>query len=431
MDTLIPKLYREYGQYSNWRAFPLSVDGLKPVERRILYSAYQIARTRFTKSARVDGHVIGNYHPHGSVYGSIVQLVRQGFLEGQGSFGGNIGVEPVGPAASRYTEIRMEPLTLDIAFRMIENVPWFVNELDQKEPVHLPAMFPLCLIGRDFTQGIGFGYKTFVPFYDVSELQKRLEYLIGIRKRKVIIEPMTDCTILSDREVLDELLTTGKAKIDVEGKYEIDHRTNTLFLYSWPPGRKFESILKKFQSDMIGFTDLSEQGQTKIAFQVLRERNRDKIFKEFIDNFKESVQGSISFEIITIDLDNNVRLKSVDEMLLDTFNRFKEVNQETIKKEMLKTEREIAEFVTLQIIRKPLSDCLKQEMEIEATIKYVAKITKIAPPAIRELFTKYRISKLLTIDTDTTELEQRNVELKERLKNLDEFVINQYQSRFK
>jgi DNA gyrase/topoisomerase IV subunit A len=107
LDKLIPKLYKEYGMYINkFRALPLDIDGLKPVERRVLLSAYQIARDKYVKSARVDGHTLGHYHPHSSSYSTMVQLVGQGFLEGQGNWGNSIGIEDSPAAAMRYTECR-------------------------------------------------------------------------------------------------------------------------------------------------------------------------------------------------------------------------------------------------------------------------------------------------------------------------------------
>src|SRR5574340_174933 len=121
------------------RAFPLAIDGLKPVERRVLVSAYDIARDKFVKSAKVDGYCIGNYHPHGSVYGTIVQLVHQGFLNGQGNFGTSIGVDPCPEAAMRYTEVKLTKEINDLAFRLIKYVPWKDGEIvSDKESVFLP-----------------------------------------------------------------------------------------------------------------------------------------------------------------------------------------------------------------------------------------------------------------------------------------------------
>ena len=124
MDTIIPSFYKRYGKYINSsRSFPLSIDGLKPVERRVLLSTYDIARERLTKCFKIDGHTVGNYHPHGTSYGTIVQLVKQGFLTGQGNFGTNIGVDPCPPAAMRYTEAKLSKETFDMVFKLIKYVP--------------------------------------------------------------------------------------------------------------------------------------------------------------------------------------------------------------------------------------------------------------------------------------------------------------------
>jgi len=84
MDHIVPTFYKTYGKYVNEsRAFPLDVDGLKPVERRVLLSAFQVAKDKLVKSARVDGHTIANFHPHGTSYSTLVNLVQMKFLEGR------------------------------------------------------------------------------------------------------------------------------------------------------------------------------------------------------------------------------------------------------------------------------------------------------------------------------------------------------------
>ena len=234
MDQTLRRLYKDYGEYSNYRNFPLDADGLKPVERRVLLAAYRIARTKLAKCRQVETYACGHFHPHGEAYGTLVQLVRQGFLIGQGNFGTNIGVETVGPAAPRYTECKLDPKTIELAFKYIKYAPWVPTEMNDTEPILLPTMFPFCLMGNDYTQGIGFGYKTMIPCYQVKDLFKRLLWLIGERKTKPTIAPISDCRIVSEPKVLETLLTTGKAKIDVEGVIETDVRKNQVILKSWP-----------------------------------------------------------------------------------------------------------------------------------------------------------------------------------------------------
>ena len=244
MDKHLPYYYRRYGMYVNhFRSFPLDVDGCKPVERRVLLSAYEIAKgDKFVKSARIDGNCLGNYHPHGSAYGTAVNMVNQGFLDGQGNFGSKIGVEPTGPAAMRYTECKLSKKIMKMAFRLIDHVPWVDGEIDSKEPEFLPTMFPLCLLGNDYTIGIGFGYKTYIPCYSLKDLYRRLLWKLGELKTKPTIAPITDCEILSKPKELESLLLTGKGAITVKGIYKFDKSKHKLVVSSWPPGRKFESI---------------------------------------------------------------------------------------------------------------------------------------------------------------------------------------------
>jgi DNA gyrase/topoisomerase IV subunit A len=429
MDNHLPRLYKDYGEYSNYRNFPSSIDGLKPVERRVLLSAYKIARDKLVKSRQVDAYAIGHYHPHGECYGTIVQMVRQGFLIGQGNFGSNVGVDVVGAAAPRYTECKMHPKTIELAFKYVKHVPWVDTELNDKEPLYLPTLFPVCLIGLKYTEGIGFGFKTYIPCYTMDDLYKRLLWLIGHRKRKPTIAPITDCKITSDKEVLEKLLTTGKAKIDVEGIIEVNKKANMVSLKSWPPGKKFVTFLNKFSSElsdnMIGFTDLSVN-ETNIVFQVVRERNRDKIFDQFLNKLRSVNKGSISFETIVVDENNQVQLKSIDNMLLETYNKFCKANEEMLRYKVNQINTQISEYEALIKIRPIVASAAATFLNIDSLMKDIKEQTDVPVELAQEIINKYKIKKLLTIDVDTKELHNlKKAELK-NLAELDSFVLNQY-----
>ena len=431
MDQTLPRLYREYGEYSNYRNFPLDLDGLKPVERRVLLSAYKIARAKFVKSRQVDAYTIGHYHPHGECYGTIVQLVRQGFLIGQGNFGSNVGVEPTGPAAPRYTECKMHPATMELAFKYIKYVSEIPTELGDVEPAYLPTMIPICLLGSDYTQGIGFGYKTYIPCYDFVSLKNRLFWLLSDRKKKEPVPvPISDCKVTATSAALKQLLTKGKGKISVEGVIEEDVKNNKVTLKSWPPGKRFETILNKFskelESGMIGFTDLSAV-ETEIVFQVLRERNRDKIYQDFISKLKDVIKGDISFELTVVDTSNKVLVKSVDDMLLDTYNMFYTMNEKMLNDEIDRLSSLITEYKLLETIRPVLSACIKDNFDVDTTLnvlKDTFKFTDMQP--VIDLINKYKIMKLLTLKTDTDEIEQKKTEMLKTLAELDKFTLEQY-----
>lgn len=429
MDRNLPRLYKDYGEYSNYRNFPLDLDGLKPVERRVLLSAFKIARNGFVKSRQIDAYTIGHYHPHGECYGTVVQLVNQGFLDGQGNFGSKAGVEPTGAAAPRYTECKISRKTLDLAFKYIDYVLWIDTELSDKEPKFLPTMFPICLLGKEYTQGIGFGFKSLIPCYTIQDLYKRLQLLLGIRKNKVIISPITDCEILSDNNVLENLLKTGKEKVEMKGIFKSIPSQNKAVLKSWPPGKRFETILGKFEKELndglIGFNDLSTS-ETVIEFQVLRDRNRDKIYKEFIDKLNNAVTGSVSFENIMVDINQKVVLRSIDQMLLSTFELFSNVNVTMLKTEIEKTQKQIDEYLLLEKIKPHLLVTIKNGFTIKQAAEAIREITKITEEIIIFLINKYKISKLLELKTDTTELEKIKKDFEDKLTNKNQFVLEQY-----
>ena len=435
MDTLIPSLYRDYGLYINQsRALPLDVDGLKPVERRVLLSTYQIAREKHIKSARIDGHTIGHFHPHGSSYSTIVQLVNQGFLEGQGNFGNNIGVEPSPAAAMRYTECKLSKRVYDIAFRLIDSVKWIESELDE-EPEHIPTMFPFCLLGRDYSTGIGFGYKTLIPCYSMDDLRKRLMFLIGKTKEKPMIKPVSDCKILSSNVELEQLLTTGKATISFQGIFKVDNARCKAVIKTWPPGKRFESILAKFEKELlnqdIGFTDesSSENHGTHIVFEVLKQRSRDEIFKSFVKKLADALTGSVSFEMVVIDKDTkNVKNMSVDEMLVNTFKNYLQTNLIMLQSSERKVLNNMSEVQLLEKVKPVLPKYFKnKELDVDKVIQQISLEVKEEKERIKDLFQKYRITKLLTFQTDYKELKDKLSVIKNNITNIGDFVVDQYE----
>lgn len=163
-----------FGRYSKYiiqdRALPDARDGLKPVQRRILYAMHTDGNTfdkNFRKAAKTVGNVIGNYHPHGdsSVYEAMVRMsqdwkVRNVLIEMHGN-NGSIDGDP--PAAMRYTEARLSPIASELLRDIDKNTVEFVPNFDDtsKEPVVLPAMFPNLLVNG--STGISAGYATDIP----------------------------------------------------------------------------------------------------------------------------------------------------------------------------------------------------------------------------------------------------------------------------
>ena len=368
------------------------------------------------------------YSPHASAYKTIVQLVHQGFLDGQGNFGSSIGSDSCEAAASRYTEIKLNKDIKDLAFSLINYVDRVESELDP-EPPYLPTKFPLCLLGTEFTEGIGFGFKTFIPCYNIEDLKKRMLALL-LKEKLPTIKPLTDCEILSGKNELEELLTTGKATIKVKGKYKIDALKFKIHIKSWPPGKKFETILSLFDKELIageiGWVDLSANDETNIVFEVTRQRGKEEIFKKITKKIDLVLTGNINFEMIVVDLKRKVRIASVDEMLLNTFTMYKNVNKIMLTSENSKINEQIDEMNTLFKLKPFIKKYIKSDLEVSDIIEKISSESKINEKIIKELFGKYTIIRLLSSNTDTSNLKNKLNQFKKNLDNLHDFVLKQY-----
>ena len=250
---IIPCFYSEYGRYiTKLRAIPSHIDCLKPVERRCLLGLYEKAKDKKVKSAKVIGTVIANWHCHGdlSTYGTLVNLVQNGYAIGQGNWGSPGLVEDSSPAAPRYTEVKLEKWVVEIAFKYHKFVPWEEIELDP-EPVYLPCPVPLGLIGEGIIQGISF-HRTVIPKYKFKDLIKRCIYLLENDTNsidKCIIKPsIKGCiTTEAEKDSYKKLLTDGEGVLNIIPNGNIDKKYIEIFGRS--PFKSFNGLIKAAQKD--------------------------------------------------------------------------------------------------------------------------------------------------------------------------------------
>ena len=166
------------------RALPDIRDGLKPVQRRILWAMWDMGLTpsaKFAKSARITGETMGKYHPHGNtaIYDAMVRMVqdfslRYPLVKGQGNFGSRDGDSA---GAERYTEAKLNSLAEEMLRDIEKNtVDWQYNyDNTRKEPTYLPAALPNLLVNG--TMGIAVGMATSIPPHNVSEVTDALIHL--------------------------------------------------------------------------------------------------------------------------------------------------------------------------------------------------------------------------------------------------------------
>lgn len=218
------------------RAIPDVRDGLKPVQRRILYSMYEMGLTPdkpFKKSARIVGETLGKYHPHGdqAVYDALVRMaqdftMRYPLIIGQGNFG-SIDGDP--PAQMRYTEAKLSPIALemlqDIEKETVDFQPNFDDTL--LEPEVLPSKFPNLLCNG--TSGIAVGLATSIPPHNLTEVGQTLIKLA--RNPEMSVEEIMETLkgpdfptggVIENSEQVKEVYKTGKGIIQVKGKAHVE-----------------------------------------------------------------------------------------------------------------------------------------------------------------------------------------------------------------
>lgn len=218
------------------RALPDVRDGLKPVQRRILYAMYEMglfSNRPYKKSARIVGEVLGKYHPHGdaAVYDALVRLaqdfsMRYPLIDGQGNFG---SIDGDSPAAMRYTEARLaktaEEMLADIDKNTVDFMPNFDATL--KEPVVLPSKIPNLLING--SSGIAVGMATNIPPHNLSDVCDAI--VSYINNPEISVEGLikhikgpdfpTGGIIVGKEGIIDAYMT-GRGKITVRGRVEIE-----------------------------------------------------------------------------------------------------------------------------------------------------------------------------------------------------------------
>ncbi len=229
-----------FGRYSKYiiqdRALPDARDGLKPVQRRILYAMHVEGNTHekgFRKSAKTVGNVIGNYHPHGdsSVYEAMVRMsqdwkVRNVLIQMHGN-NGSVDGDP--PAAMRYTEARLSAISSELLRDIEKETVDFVPNFDDtsKEPTVLPAMFPNLLVNG--STGISAGYATEIPPHHLGEvidavIMKMDNPDVSVDELMTVIQGPDFPTggIIQGADGIKKAYETGKGKIIVRGKADIE-----------------------------------------------------------------------------------------------------------------------------------------------------------------------------------------------------------------
>ena len=229
------------------RALPDFRDGLKPVQRKILFSMKLNGTTKFSKSATVTGRIM-EIHPHSDSYGSVVGLVQKDkqiipLLEGKGSWGQFASKNQV-PAASRYTEVKLGKSAMEAMKELKENSVNYIPNYDGTimMPEVLPVTFPMILTQAQ--SGIGVGFASETISYSLVEIRDAIvEYLKTGKVKTLVPDFATGAYILNEPDAFDQIMKTGLGSIKLRARATINE--NKIIVTQIPYGVKREQIISK------------------------------------------------------------------------------------------------------------------------------------------------------------------------------------------
>lgn len=347
------------------RALPDVRDGLKPVQRRILYSMIELNNgpdKPHRKCARIVGDTMGKYHPHGdsSIYGALVNMAqewstRYPLVDGHGNFG---SVDGDGAAAMRYTEARLSKISMELTADINKDTVDFTPNFDEteKEPAVLPARFPNLLVNG--TSGIAVGMATNIPPHNLREIINAVVKIIddqieetGETTIEEILQIVkgpdfpTGAIILGTRGI-EEAYRTGRGKIRVRAVTDIEPMANgksrivvTELPYMVNKARLIEKIAELVRDKKIdGITDLSDQSSRE-GMRICIELRRDVNANVILNQLYKHTQMQDTFGVIMLALVNNEpRVMNLLEMLNYYLLHQEEVVTRRTKYELSKAE---------------------------------------------------------------------------------------------
>jgi len=319
------EMQRSYLDYSMSvivsRALPDVRDGLKPVHRRVLYAMYDGGYRpdrNFSKSARVVGDVMGNYHPHGdsAIYDALVRLaqpwsLRYPLVQGQGNFG-SPGNDP--PAAQRYTECRMAQLAMEMVRDIDEETVDFIPNYDGRtlEPSVLPSRFPNLLVNG--SAGIAVGMATNIPPHNLGEVAQAATWLLenpeadSEARMTALMDIVkgpdfpTGATIIGRRGI-EDAYRTGRGSITMRAVVEVDEDAKgkqRLVVTELPYQVNPDNLLLRIaelvgDGKLTGISDVRDDSSSRTGMRLIIELKRDAVAQVVLNQLYKHTQLQDNF----------------------------------------------------------------------------------------------------------------------------------------
>ena len=429
------------------RALPRVEDGLKPVQRRILYSMMELGLEPdkpFRKSARIVGDCLGKYHPHGdtSVYDAMARMsqdfvLREPLVEGHGNFG---SVDGDSPAAMRYTEARMAPLALELLRDLDKDtVRWSLNFDDTlKEPDMLPGRFPNLLVNGAY--GIAVGVATNIPPHNLGEV---IDGVVAyIENPKITLPEMMKIIKGPDFPTGGELILgegiksayeTGKGKITIRAKVNIEKNgdKSNLIISEIPYQVNKSALLQKIaelkenNKDKLAciseITDESDRNGMRAIIKLKKEANPQKVLEYLFKNTNLEIQFGINMVAIAGGKPKQLGLLEIISYYVE-YQREIIVRRSKFDLDKAKERAHIVEglLVAIKNIDEVIRIIKKSQSVSEAKqkLKERFKLSERQTQAILDM----RLSRLVNLEKEKLEIELKN--LKELIEELTKILAS-------
>ncbi len=434
------------------RALPDVRDGLKPVQRRVLYSMIELNNgpdKPHRKSARIVGDTMGKYHPHGdsSIYGALVNMAqpwsfRYPLVDGHGNFG---SVDGDGAAAMRYTEARLSKISMELLADINKDTVDFTPNFDEteKEPTVLPSRFPNLLVNG--TTGIAVGMATNIPPHNLREVISAIVKIIDnriINDKETEIEEIlsivkapdfpTGGIILGTRGS-EEAYRTGRGKVRVRAVTDIETMPNgkTRIIVTELPYmvNKANLILKIAElvklKKIDGITDLRDESDRE-GMRIVIELRRDVNANIVLNHLFKHTQMQDTFGIIMLALVNNEpKVLNILDMLKEYIAHQEEVVTRRTRYDLNKAEERDHILQGLLIALDNIDEVIK--------IIRSSRSTQIAKESLMERFALTEVQSQAIVDMrlraltglEREKLENEHKELLEKIARLKEILADE------
>lgn len=347
-EQLVREYYKEYSKYVlETRALPSTMDGLKLVQRRILYTASKMPQ-KLTKTALMSGNVM-HYHPHGDSSGSIYTMSSP--LNNVKLFNtkGNFGSICSAPAASRYTELYLNDLGRYIYCQFLDYADYEEGELGIPEPTYLPSLLPYCYL--EGSEGIGCGLSTSILPVNALEL---VDYYInyissGVHPSEKPSPEFGSVIINMEDSEKDAEVDNSTSTIYYESV--ITRESNTTFVVEDLYGRSIDSLLKKLSwcidNGQVDFRDESSV-RGRYVFEIIDKKMDPEYFLHYL---KKYVSRRDTFNRWMVDYDKSAILSKFDYTVDSTLRGLNKAIDKMIETKLDRANKELDIHITIDKIR--------------------------------------------------------------------------------